>query len=147
MKYDCGALSVNPRQSPTFRFITENNGTREGWITSANWPEHIIKEATILATTPGISYAWMSHVLGLSFPRIKYLKKNNPQWTTQGFDNILTANYDDAVRYIQRGPKNTQMPFWVIPFYMADKKTGMGWGQLCKIWGYRRKINTVNFIS
>ena len=142
MRYDCGSLALNPRQSPIFRFLQD-----PPIHYSKDWPEEIAKEATIFVTTPGISINWLERCAGITETRQMWLKRQYPQWTTLGFDNITTATYDDAVRYVRRGPRGTQIPFWAIPFYLADKKSGMGWHQICSIWGSRRSINTTDFLK
>lgn len=142
MKYDCGSLAHIPRQSPTFRWLQD-----PPIYYSRDWPEHIAKEATIFVSTPGISVTWIENCAGITETRQMWLKAQFPQWTTLGFENVLTATYDDAVRYCRRGPRGTKIPFWAVPFYMADKKAGMGWTELSRIWGFRRNASKVNFIS
>jgi hypothetical protein len=149
MKYDAGALRKYPRQSETFRFLTEQgpgHGRR-----STTWPPHIQLDMGIFMHTPGVSGIWIEHVFG--WPKehaglIKpTLRKLHPQIVRLGQDNLLTANYDDATRYCTRGPVGTRMPMWALPFFLEDVKNKVSYRELRQRWGKRDRMRKKDFLN
>jgi len=134
MQYDCGSLRANPRQSATFRFLTEHRyRTRQ-----THWPKGVRREAAIFAATPGVSWQWLDHVLGLNQTVVAGLLDSYDDLKEQGMANMLTATYDDALNYVRRAPPQSRTPPWVMVFMMEDKKR-MGWRPLRQLWGSRYK--------
>jgi hypothetical protein len=73
--------------------------------------------------------------VGVGFNIRDSLAARWPEYTKLGVENAMSATYDDARRYVERGPKGSPLPIWAVPFLLEDKKNGMSHSEIRRVWG------------
>lgn len=133
MKYDAGALAEFPEKSSIFRFL-KNNPPR-----IYTWPKNILKEICVFISTPGISEYWCRRNFGFYGNRYTSIRLYAKPYEHLGFENMLTATEEDAIRYLKRRRRGELIPIWAKPFILDDIKAGIRQFEVVKKYGISRR--------
>lgn len=128
MKWDCGALSKYRNNSSVFRYLSNKPPAY------MQWPDGYLTELGIFLHTPGISRLWAMENFKLRSERIDRVRKVTRHLAHLGYENMLTATYDDAFMFMKYKPHWGHVPIWVRPFVTEDLKT-MSYRQVQAKWG------------